>query len=633
MLKCFLNDQPVDTPLEMRSLTLRKSRNLRYWGFLFRKLGFMDGRSASVFRQPDAIRVLESALDRDGVQAETRFKMESGGTVVYDGFIDYATYELTSDGVSAGLKDDKAVGDFSSQATGLFSLEPADRVGLHPRKLGGLPGLLTDPAGRTVQRSSPAPVAVTHSVPLSLRNQKDETIAGVLAPVVNPLASDPCYRNTSARDQLVSLSGLVVVTAECSGSGINIALKASSLQSPGEGIDVGLWTINATARLITAAVSGQVLVRAGDALKLDWTGSGAVNSWKFSYSGDTRITVSDETTFPASVGYGLTVLSAMQQLTSRTTDGRLTFVSDYLTTGEGFGLLLASGAGIRGIFKSLTVSLDGLFQAVNVRGNMALWAEGRTIRLEPKSKRPRSLSRIDVLISRTERVATDYIYNSIQAGYKTWRSDSAMLSVDEPNGKRVYSTGVTTIRNSLDLVSDFITASGLIETQRRKQFDTKTASENKADALDESLFLIQCVPDPVGWRAETTEAADFVTGVYEPATVYNLRLSPGRMLDAWADWLAPSLPLTTESVEGSNTMVASVNSVVVDEALPLPGVVRSRVPRLVEIVTPMYMFQYANLGELVTYRYNNKTYEGELLDAVWQQDQQVSQATLTLLER
>ncbi|GAB4023277.1 hypothetical protein GCM10028808_73220 [Spirosoma migulaei] len=631
MLSYFLDNQPVSGPLKVDGLTLNKSLNRTYWGFVYRKLGYLKGPSNLRFEDPDAMATMDAALLRSGLKAQTAFRIEQVGQILYDGFVDYATYDNDGDGIEIGLRDDQAVYDFSTNASTTYALAPNQLISLHERRLGSLPGLITDPNNLTVQRSETSAVVLSHSVPFTRRADTDDTISGTLAPVVTPLASDPCYRNTSALTQLVKLKGLISVTASAS-TNQAITLRAVPSDNLANVSVIAQRPITSTPTLFQVAVDVSVYVAAGASLKLEWIGSSTATKWTFTYDSLTTIALSDEKSYAASSAYSMLALDAFKQLVSKLTDGKLSFRSDWLSKGEGYGLMVANGAGIRNINKNLSVSLNSLFQGLTAIWNLALWVDGQTIRVEPKDKKPASKTHIDTILNRREKMATEFVYNSVKAGFSTWQADGSSLSADEPNGLRTYSTGISTVINELNLVSEFITASGIIEVQRRKQFDPKTASSNTADSLDDKLFLINAVPGATGWKAETYEKISFATGNYDVNTLYNARMSPGRSLYRWENWLSASLPLAMQSVQGSATLITTSAGVTINEATPTLGQ-PARVPRLISLTVPLSMIEYANLGDTIEYVYRGNLHEGDLLDATWQLTKEAETGTLLLLER
>ncbi len=632
MLNYFLNNQAIDAPLQVDGLTLKKTRNLKYWGFLYRRLGYVTGPTNLRFEDSDTVAVIKEARNRHGIQAETALRLEQDAEVLYDGFLDYATYSDDGTAISIGLRDNRAVLDLSNNAATAYRIEARETIWLHERRLGGTPSLVTDPNTLIIQRSEQSSVPITHAIPLTRRSEKDETIAGTLAPVISPLQSDPCYINTSNKTQLVNLRGVVSVTVSAS-SPLTASLRAVASDNEANPVLIGTKPITSTPTLVTLAVSVQIEVAAAASLKLEWVGSGTSPKWAFAYDSKTGISLSDEKSFGPSTAACKSVLSTFQNVVSQATGGVLSFRSDWLRNGAGYGLVLTNGAGIRAVSLDLSVSLESLFMGLNSIFNLALWVEGSTVRLEPKAGQPRRLSTLDVILTRVETVATDYVYNAVKAGYTTWQSDTGTLTNDEPNGQRWYSTGITAKKNELNIVSDLITASTVIETQRRKQFDSKLASDTKADSLDNTLFLICALAASDGWKAETGERTQYSTGNYDTATLYNVRLTPGRMVANWSTWIGPSLPLINQTVLGADSLVSTYNDIAVTEKNPLAGQSASRTPSLVIINTPMGMADYANLGEYCQYQYRGQTYGGELLDAEWKLTATGETATLQLLER
>ncbi|MCX6217612.1 hypothetical protein [Spirosoma sp.] len=631
MINYFLNSQLIEAPQQADGLTLKKTRNLTYWGFLYRKLGYVAGPTNLIFDDADTVSVIRQAALRYGIQAETSLRMEEFGEVIYEGFLDYKTYRYDGTVVSIGLRDNRAVLDLSSNAGTAYALPASQKLSLHERRLAGVPSLVTDPKALTVQRSEISAVFITHSVPFTRKSETDDTIAGTLAPVVVPILSDPCYYNTSSKTQTVKLTGVISVTASASSS-LTAMLYATPSDSLANRVLIGQIAVSSTASLKTIAVDVSVPVAAGASLKIDWFSSTGVSKWVFTYDAQTGVALSDEKTSGGSVTPAETLYSVISQLVAKTSGGSLTFSSNWLRTGGGSRLLLANGAGLRGISKPLAVSLAGLFAGLNSISCLALWAEGDTVRLEPRTDKPKTVTRLESVLGRGETIAADYLYNAVQVGYDTWQADTGTLTNDEPCGQRSYSTGITATKNELKLVSDLITSSTVIETQRRKQFDSKLASESKADSLDDRLFLICGIPVSGGWKAERTENTPFITGNYDTSTLYNVGLTPGRMLRNWLLQLGSSLPLSAQSVLGSDSLRSTYKDVAVSESDPVPYAA-SRPPMLVVVETPMGMADYANLGEFCSYPFEGNTYTGELLDAEWKLTETGETATLLLLER
>lgn len=85
--------------------------------------------------------------------------------------------------------------------------------------------------------------------------------------------------------------------------------------------------------------------------------------------------------------------------------------------------------------------------------------------------------------------------------------------------------------------SDFIASGYSIEDVRRQQY-AQTATNSYEN--DEDPFIISLRRNNDALIAETNEAFPKVENLISPATSYNLRLSPARMLLNWGKWLSGS---------------------------------------------------------------------------------------------
>jgi hypothetical protein len=129
-----------------------------------------------------------------------------------------------------------------------------------------------------------------------------------------------------------------------------------------------------------------------------------------------------------------------------------------------------------------------------------------------------------------EEVDLDSIYNEVEIGYSKYPEDD-VTTLDEFNTKHTYITPIISYKKKLSQLSKLLTSGYAIELTRRKKFaDTELDSWK----YDEDNFAIALVQNGSAWVPEKDEAFVSVTGVISPETSYNLRLSPKRMLYAWA---------------------------------------------------------------------------------------------------
>ncbi|MBX0293131.1 hypothetical protein K3G63_21985 [Hymenobacter sp. HSC-4F20] len=121
-------------------------------------------------------------------------------------------------------------------------------------------------------------------------------------------------------------------------------------------------------------------------------------------------------------------------------------------------------------------------------------------------------------------------YNAVDIGYQKWRPNQ-VNGLDEFNTRHEYSLPLTQVKNKYTQLSSYITAGHYIETVRRDRYDITATTDTGSD--DEG-FLICVLRNPTAPSLFITERNQLALGpieeIFSPDTVYNLRLSPKRML-------------------------------------------------------------------------------------------------------
>ncbi|WP_234733394.1 hypothetical protein [Tellurirhabdus bombi] len=631
-MRFLLDELQIQAPLGSDGLKLRKDRHRLYWGFLFQKIGYVEGTGSVIFADPKATRLLRDRFGRFGVQAETRFRILEGDYTLYDGYIDYTQYSDDGERVSAALRDDKTVISLATNLTTRYSFEPTDRVKLHARRLSSPANLVLNADVATVRRSAPYNILINHSVPLKRVDEREQPLPGTMASIIRPELNTEIYQNTTDRPQSLVISGLVKVTASASHSLVPTLRVRLTEQEP---IPIGSFSVSSTPELITAVVSLTVVVYPTQKLWLDWSHSDSVSSYSFAYDPDTAITVQESTTIPDSEAACFTAGELLEKLIDRASDGALSFQSNFFSSGEGSTMLLTNGGNIRGLAKPVIASFQEVFEGLNALYNLKMDIVGSHVVIEPKSFRggpSHGVTRIPQLNNFRQIPNTDLLFSEVFTGFETWRGES-LASGSEVNSQRQYRTGITTLRNTLDLRSKLIASGTLIEEQRRKQFQPDTASSSKADTLDEALFVICAIRKATGWQAERLENTDFISGVLEPASSYNLRINPRANLQRWTNLLADCLPLRLESSVGNAAARIAYNGreyseqgihFVVD--VPLVGTT------ITEIEAPMSMLGYSQLTDLIEYPdpITGSWKQGLLMDASWRRSLEGNTVTFLL---
>ncbi|MBE7174548.1 MAG: hypothetical protein INR73_28510, partial [Williamsia sp.] len=154
MIRCYLDDQPVQSPSGLDGLTFKKSRHRSFWGWTYRQLGYVDGQGGALtFRETATVDYLKSCYKKAGVQTQTSFRVvdDSQGTL-YDGWINYAQRSAGPDFFSVSLRDDAVLTGLESGAVTQQSILPTEQLILSARQLDGAANLTLSADFATVTR-------------------------------------------------------------------------------------------------------------------------------------------------------------------------------------------------------------------------------------------------------------------------------------------------------------------------------------------------------------------------------------------------------------------------------------------------------------------------------------------------
>lgn len=137
-------------------------------------------------------------------------------------------------------------------------------------------------------------------------------------------------------------------------------------------------------------------------------------------------------------------------------------------------------------------------------------------------------------------VAADH-YNSVDIGYQKWRPNQ-INGLEEFNTRHEYALPLTQVKNKYTQLSSYITAGHYIETVRRDRYDITATTDTGSD--DEGFLICVLRTNDILKPFETERnqlVLGSMEGLFSSDTVYNLRLSPKRMLLRHAQTLAAGL--------------------------------------------------------------------------------------------
>jgi ferredoxin len=205
------------------------------------------------------------------------------------------------------------------------------------------------------------------------------------------------------------------------------------------------------------------------------------------------------------------------------------------------------------------VSFKDIFDGLNAIDAIGYGVEGNLLRIEPWEY----FYTEDVLfrcsgineIKRTLDVKRCFaLFNT---GYNKWESDT-WSSIDGFHGKRQYRTRIKNVDTKLERYCKFIADSYAIEATRRSGIEDleniKARDETKDWKYDNDTFIIDLIRDANnGIMVNSGIGGDYNSDngtLIDPASVFNVELSPARMAARWYSWLMQAFRVKSLVVSG-----------------------------------------------------------------------------------
>jgi hypothetical protein len=155
-----------------------------------------------------------------------------------------------------------------------------------------------------------------------------------------------------------------------------------------------------------------------------------------------------------------------------------------------------------------------------------------------------------------------FIFKAINIGYQKWSAESAS-GIDDPQTKKNYATLFKQIGTSASIMSKFFAAGLGIEQTRRNR-----SEQSKDWRLDDDTMIIalDIAESPEGYYPEFNENFTGISGINNPGSRYNLRITPAWNFLRWINYFRGCLQSYTDSVfkftggEGNYDFTATMES-------------------------------------------------------------------------
>lgn len=303
---------------------------------------------------------------------------------------------------------------------------------------------------------------------------------------------------------------------------------------------------------------------AGDEVKLyvrikgsgEWNQDALVShdlDWTLQFDGEASMDIVAYTKSTASTAQVSLINEVGSRILEKITNDGLRMLSNYYgrpdsepypspsgSNGPGALRALTSGLDIRQYTSGrLSLSFDKLFDNLNSIDNIGIGLEPDTERTGMEVIRMEDsryfyedtviLQLPDVPTTKIT-VANDMHYSTIKLGYAKWEAEE-YLGLDEYATQREYRTELTSTKNPLDRVCEFIASGYAIEiTRRQKLYNATTAVDWR---YDNDTFIICLNPKADGLYTVEQGNIEMAANIIDPETILNYRISPVRNALRW----------------------------------------------------------------------------------------------------
>ncbi len=274
--------------------------------------------------------------------------------------------------------------------------------------------------------------------------------------------------------------------------------------------------------------------------------------WTTNFNQTTRnVTLFAHEFLPATTARGFAINETFSRIIEAITDDGFRFLSNYFGRTDSEPYTAPAGIDGCGSLREFTtglmlreyseatikMSMKDAFEGVNAIDNMGIGLEDdatragfQVVRGEPMEYFYDStvLVQLDKVPEVVINVMPDEHYSIFRFGYQKWEAEE-YTGLDEFATKREYRTTLTSVKNTLDKISQLVASGYAIELTRRRTFDPVTKEDWR---FDDDIFIICCkrnAGDIVVEQGNITADANLI----DPDSVYNFRISPARNAMRW----------------------------------------------------------------------------------------------------
>lgn len=298
---------------------------------------------------------------------------------------------------------------------------------------------------------------------------------------------------------------------------------------------------------------------------------------------------------------------------------------------ENCDIYLTSGDAVRGLSGAvIKTSWRKLFQSFHRNLNIGMSVSGTNATIAGKTDFFTTDTIFDIGKVKDCKfdLAEDYMFNTVKIGYPNQDYDD-VNGRDEFNNTHQYTTEIKRISKELDITADYRADSYGIELLRIN-LENKTTVDNSSD---NDTFMLDVVDTEATYNGlplfnVNRPAFDSITGVLNPSTVFNVNLSPKRLLYKHGSairsglWNMLATKLSFQSTEKNSSLVTvedtetiTENADVVVAALDDPYFIPVNVQFETQVPDSLLSIMEIYGNGIFTFEFRGNQYKGYCMEA------------------
>lgn len=357
------------------------------------------------------------------------------------------------------------------------------------------------------------------------------------------------------------------------------------------------------------------------------------NNGLWNYTDATKITVTTRDRADTTYIKALRPWYVAQQLLNKITGSEDYTIESNALDVTWSNLLITGFDAVRGLADAkMKISFSQLFEGYNVPANLALYVDGNILRIEEKTEvfDPATVTSLGDAKDLNVSPATDHQFNTLRIGYPDMKNDD-INGRDEFNTQLTFTSPVVKVAKELAIVSPVFASMYEIELARIN-LNGYTNKNNDIDG-NNAFLHVETSPtagsgsQPAQYYKLLRNTYDSVTGILDPASAFNVELSPKRCIVRHGNYLRSVFywheagklifrsgvkNVNLKTVKGAETVEekadVTIGSLTDPLFVPLTANFKARIPiDLVDLMTD-------NPFRTFSFNWNGETFYGYVVD-------------------